>query len=327
MARKKPDADLLPKTLEPQLATLATDVPTGGDWLYEIKFDGYRILTRVERGVPRLITRRGHDWTDRMPVLAKELTQLGIDDAWLDGEIVVHTASGGTDFNALQNAFDDRRATGTPIVYWLFDAPFLNGRDLRDLPNRERRHLLEAALGDGTDNVRFSTAFEGDPRPILAEACRQGMEGLIAKRADAAYVSTRSRSWLKLKCKRRQEFVVAGFTDRADDRAQVGSLLLGIYQDGTLISAGSVGTGWTGRQATALRKQLVPFEQKTCPFAAGPGKPGRWSRRAAGSEHWIEPVIVAEVEFAEITPDGQVRHASFVGLREDKDLAAVVHEV
>ena len=224
----------------------------------------------------------------------------------------------------MQNAFDDRRATGTPIVYWLFDAPFLNGRDLRGLPNRERRHLLAAALGDGTDSVRFSTAFEGDPRPILAGACRQGMEGLIAKRADAAYVSTRSRSWLKLKCKCRQEFVVAGFTDRADDRAQVGSLLLGIYQDGTLLSVGSVGTG---RQAAALRKQLVAFEQKTCPFAAGLGKPGRWSRRAAGTEHWIEPVIVAEVEFAEITPDGQVPHPSFVGLREDKEAKAVVREL
>jgi bifunctional non-homologous end joining protein LigD len=315
---------LLPTQLEPQLAVLTSAPPPRGDWLYEIKFDGYRILARIEGGVARLITRRGHDWTDRMPVLAEELAHLGIDDAWIDGEIVVHTAEGGTDFNALQNAFD--RRTGAPIVYWLFDAPFLNGRDLRQLGNRERRGLLEKAIGDGTEHVRFSSAFEGDPEPILAEACKRGMEGLIAKRAGAGYVSSRSTAWLKLKCKRRQEFVVAGFTDRADARAQVGSLLLGVYDNAQLRSVGSVGTGWTNREAAALRKKLAALERGTCPFEAGPGKLGRWSRRAVGSEHWIDPAIVAEVEFAEITPDGQVRHASFVGLREDKDPKEVGRE-
>ena len=224
----------------------------------------------------------------------------------------------------MQNAFD-RRSTAR-IAYYLFDAPFLDGRDLRGVGNRDRRDLLEEALGNGTEHIRFSTAFEGDPRPILEQACARGLEGLIAKRVDAPYVSTRSSAWLKLKCKKRQEFVVCGFTDRADDRKQVGSLLLGVYDEGALIPVGSVGTGWTAHAARALRKSLAALEQKDCPFAGGPGKQGRLPRRAVGSEHWIKPVIVAEVEFAEITPDGQVRHSSFISLREDKDPEAVVRE-
>jgi hypothetical protein len=160
------DAADLP--LEPQLAVLTSEVPTRGDWLYEVKVDGYRILTRVERGKPQIFTRRGYDWTDRMPALAGELATLGIGSAWLDGEIVVPNDSGGTDFNALQNAFD-RRST-TRIAYYLFDAPFLAGRDLRGLGNRVRRELLEEVLGDGREHIRFSTAFEGsaaDPRTGL----------------------------------------------------------------------------------------------------------------------------------------------------------------
>ena len=165
------------------------------------------------------------------------------------------------------------------------------------------------------------------PGRSSSRPARAASKGLIAKRADAPYVSTRSSAWLKLKCKKRQEFVVCGFTDRADDRNQVGSLLLGVYEDGALIPVGSVGTGWTGREATALRKKLAALEQQDLPLRRRSGQARPLVAARCGSEHWIEPVIVAEVEFAEITPDGQVRHASFVGLREDKDPAAVVHEV
>ena len=328
MPKKKTPTDShpLPKTLGPQLATLTSAVPTSGTWLYEIKFDGYRILTRFERGKPQIFTRRGHDWTDRMPALAEELATLGIESGWVDGEIVVLNSSGGTDFNALQNAFD-RRSTAR-IAYYLFDAPFLAGRDLRGLGNRERRELLEEALGDGTEHIRFSTAFEGDPQPILEQACARGLEGLIAKRADAPYVSGRSSAWLKLKCKKRQEFVVCGFTDRADDPNQVGSLLLGVYAEGALIPVGSVGTGWTAKESAALRKKLKPLKRPSHPFGGGhgPAKAGRWSRRALASEHWIDPQFVAEVGFAEWTPEGQIRHASFVGLRDDKDPMEIVRE-
>ena len=281
------DAATLPKSLEPQLAVLTSDVPTRGDWLYEVKFDGYRILTRFERGKPQIFTRRGHDWTDRMPALADELATLGIDSGWLDGEIVVLNDSGGTDFNALQNAFD-RRSTAR-IAYYLFDAPFLAGRDLRGLGNRERRELLEEALGDGTEHIRFSTAFEGDPRPILEQACARGLEGLIAKRADAPYVSTRSSAWLKLKCKKRQEFVVCGFTDRADDRNQVGSLLLGVYDDGALIPVGSVGTGWTAHASQGAPEEVWRrLSRKTAPSPAGRGSTGagrgaRWAASTGSS--------------------------------------------
>ena len=195
--------------------------------------------------------------------------------------------------------------------------------NLRGVGNRERRKLLVEALGNGTEHIRFSTAFAGDPRPILERACAC-LEGLIAKRVNAPYVSSRSSAWLKLKCNKRQEFVVCGFTDRSDDPKKVGNLLLGVSDNGALIPVGSVGTGWTAQAAKALRKSLAALEQKECPFAGGPGKQGRWSRPAVGSEYWIEPVIVAEIHFVELPPDGQVRHASFVGLREDKDPAAVM---
>ncbi|WP_444815067.1 DNA ligase D [Variovorax brevis] len=317
----------LPQKLSPQLATLAAGVPASGDWIYEIKFDGYRIMTRIERGKARLITRGGHDWSAKMPGLVKELEQLGLQSGYLDGEIVVLGPNGAPDFNALQNAFDRGRGA-EQIVYFLFDVPFFEGYDLRDVAQRERRQLLKALLDEkSTEHVRYSADFEADAASVLASACRMNLEGLIAKRAEAPYTSRRSEAWLKLKCKLRQEFVVCGYTDRSDGAAQVGSLLLGVHApDGTLVSAGSVGTGWNTQTAHDLHRKLEPLRIAKPPFAAGAAKPGRWSRRAAGSERWVEPKLVAEVEFAEWTPDGQVRHASYVSLRRDKPARKIVRE-
>nr|WP_256354731.1 DNA ligase D [Variovorax sp. dw_308] len=318
---------LLPEKLSPQLATLATGVPRTGEWLYEIKFDGYRLMARIDKGHARLITRGGHDWSSKMPGLVRELEELGLSSGFLDGEIVVLGPGGSPDFNALQNAFDRGRGADQ-IVYFLFDVPFFEGYDLRAVTQRERRALLKALLDEkGTEHVRYSADFDGDPASILASACRLNLEGLIAKRADAPYVSRRSDAWLKLKCKLRQEFVVAGYTQRSDNAAQVGSLLLGVHApDGTLVSAGSVGTGWDVQTARELKDKLAPLQIKTAPFAAGPAKPGRWSKRAAGAERWVEPQLVAEVTFAEWTPDGQVRHASYLGLRSDKPAQKIVRE-
>lgn len=313
----------LPDTLAPQLATLVSGIPSAGEWLYEIKFDGYRLMARIE-GKARLLTRRGHDWSAKMPDLVQELESLKLSGSWLDGEIVVLDGHGNPNFNALQNAFD--RRTGAAVVYFVFDAPFLHGRDQRKDPVRVRRGALEKAIGMGSEHVRFSSAFEGDPAPVFASACERGLEGLIGKRADSHYVSARSPAWIKLKCKKRQEFVICGFTDRSDDKAQVGSLLLGVYDQGNLIPTGSVGTGWTGKEASALRKKLAALQRDTHPFGIEPGKPGRWSRRSADSEHWVAPELVGEVEFAEWTKDGQVRHAAFVGLRSDKDATSVTRE-
>jgi bifunctional non-homologous end joining protein LigD len=217
-----------PQSLAPQLATLASAVPSRGEWIYEIKFDGYRILTRFKNGVPALITRRGHDWSSKMPELVAELQTLGIDSGWLDGEIVVLNEDGIPDFNALQNSLD--QSISSNIVYFLFDVPFYEGRDLRQAHLRDRRAVLQAILAvNNTEHVRFSEAFVGDPKAILASACRMQLEGIIAKRADTAYISRRTEDWLKLKCKKRREFVVIGYHDRTGAVRQVGSLILGIY--------------------------------------------------------------------------------------------------
>jgi bifunctional non-homologous end joining protein LigD len=326
-ASAAPEAPL-PEVIKPQLATLAAGIPSNGEWLFEIKFDGYRVMARIEQGRIGLITRGGHDWQAKMPALVKELAALGLDATFLDGEIVVLGDNGNPDFNALQNAFDHGQGADR-IVYFVFDAPFFQGHDLREVPLRERRRLLRAFFeARATEHVRFSADFPADAASILRSACQMQLEGVIAKRADAPYVSRRSETWLKLKCKLRQEFVVCGYTERSDNAAQVGSLLLGIHDgSGKLVSAGSVGTGWSSDEARELRNKLLPLARDKTPFAAGAAKPGRWSKRKAGSERWVEPVLLAEVTFAEWTPDGQIRHAAFIGVRDDKPAQAITREV
>jgi bifunctional non-homologous end joining protein LigD len=325
----RPPKAPLPDKLSPQLATLATGVPPGGDWVYEMKFDGYRLLARIERGRARLFTRNGHDWSDRMPALVGQLESLGLKSGWLDGEIVVIGDNGAPSFNALQNAFD-RARTGA-IRYYLFDMPFCNGEDLRALPLRERRERLQALLGaHPADQLHFSIALEADATTALQAACRLQLEGVIAKRADAPYVTRRSDTWLKLKCSQRQEFVIAGFTDRKGDprAAQIGSLLLGVHDAaGKLVFAGSVGTGWDGKAAAELKQRLLPLEVDKPPFDDAPPKSsGRWNRRPSAPPRWVKPTLVAEVRFAEWTPDQQLRHAAFEGLRMDKPARAITRE-
>ncbi|MGE5452751.1 MAG: DNA ligase D [Acidobacteriota bacterium] len=333
-AAKKRDAVMpgavkapLPDKLTPQLATLATGIPDTGRWTYELKFDGYRLLTRFDQGRPTLITRGGHDWTAKMPTLAAELQKLGIQSGWLDGEIVMLGEDGTPNFNALQTAFD-RRQRADEIVYFLFDVPYFEGYDLRPAQLADRRQLLKALLADqGGEHLRFSEAFEADPASILSSACRMHMEGVIAKRNDSPYTSTRSEAWLKLKCKQRQEFVVCGYADRTDGRPQIGSLILGVHDEqGQLVSVGSVGTGWRAEEARELKVKLAKLETSQPPFAAGTNKSHRWSRRRPGSERWVQPKLVAEVEFAEWTPDNQIRHASYIALRSDKPAKAIVKE-
>jgi bifunctional non-homologous end joining protein LigD len=317
----------LPARMGPQLATLATGVPAAGRWIYEIKFDGYRLMCRIDSGRATLITRGGHDWSAKMPDLVAELESLGLKSAWLDGEIVVLNDAGLPSFSALQKSFD-RRASAARIDYFLFDVPYLEGHDLRACELGRRRAVLKALLASGAHpHLRLSADFVGDPAAVLKSACQMGLEGVIAKRLDAPYSSTRNESWLKFKCKLRQEFVVCGYTDRSDGSPQIGSLLLGVYGDaGELVSVGSVGTGWDAQEAADLKKKLSKFETSRVPFTAGTAKPGRWSRRPAGSERWVEPKLVAEVEYAEMTPDGQIRHAAFLGLRADKPARSVRRE-
>jgi bifunctional non-homologous end joining protein LigD len=315
----------LPKTLAPQLATLAAAPPAGGRWLVENKFDGYRLLARIDRAGVRLITRGGHDWTAKMQPLAAAVQALGIDSGWLDGEIVVLDAQGLPDFNALQNAIDT--GGGAAIVYFVFDAPFLHGLDLRRVPLWSRRLLLRQALhGRAGDLVRFSQEFDLPPAKMLEAACRLGMEGIIVKQEDAPYACARSDTWLKLKCSQRQEFVVVGFTDRAGASGEVGGLLLAYHEDGRLRYAGSVGTGWDAKTGRELHQRLRRIEVDEPALDAATIKPGRWSRRPAGTQRWVRPRLVAEVAFSEWTPDGHVRHPTFRGLRDDKPVSAITRE-
>ncbi|MFL6609276.1 MAG: DNA ligase D [Pseudomonas sp.] len=311
----------IPETLKPELATLVESAPDG-DWLYEIKFDGYRVMARIENGDVRLITRNGHDWTHKLPKQAEALAALGLESAWLDGEMVVANEQGVPDFQALQNAFD--AGSSGKIAYYLFDLPYLNGMDLRKVPVEERRAALAAVLEANEDPLlRFSDSFEETPEALLNSACQMRMEGLIGKRQGSAYVSRRSSDWIKLKCKNRQEFVVVGFSDPKGARSAFGALLLGLHDvdSGELRYAGKVGTGFNETTLKSIYQQLLPLETKK---AAVVNPPTGYDAKGV---HWLKPELLAEVAFAEMTKEGSVRHAVFHGLRNDKPAKAITQEL
>ncbi|HEY8360169.1 MAG TPA: DNA ligase D, partial [Ramlibacter sp.] len=300
----------LPATLQPQLAVLVDEPPAdAGDWVFEIKFDGYRMLARVEAGEIQLVTRNGNEWTSRLAGLVKALQSMELPDGWYDGEIIMPGTDVPADFQALQNAFDSARTE--QIVFYLFDVPFCAGHDLRDVPLVARREVLQRIVERKPHpNVRFSAVFDAAPAQMLKSACQLGLEGVIAKRADSAYVGRRSSDWIKLKCKLRQEFVIAGWTDPKGSRTGIGSLLLGVHDEGKLRYAGNVGTGFNEGTLRELRRQLDALAVERTAFQAGTGIP-----RAA---HWVRPELVCEVSFGEWTRDGKVRHSVFHGLRTDK---------
>jgi bifunctional non-homologous end joining protein LigD len=317
----------LPRKLSPQLATLVKKPPAGDAWLYEAKLDGYRVLARIESGKVHLFTRNSNDWTAKMPQLAAEIARLDLQSGWVDGEIVVMNERGVPDFNALQNAMDASK--GATVSYFVFDLPFANGYDLTRSPLHARRAALREVMARHKgERVKFSDDFPGvDAELMLKAACKMGLEGIIAKRKDAIYVSTRATSWLKIKCSARQEFVVVGFVDRAGSGGrEVGSMLLGYYQEGALRYAGSCGTGWDMRTGADLHKRLSKIEIAQPALDREEMKPGRWSKRKPGNERWVKPEMVIEVEFTEWTPDGHVRHPSFQGIRADKPAREVTRE-
>lgn len=310
----------LPDQLKPELATLVEKAPPG-EWSYEIKFDGYRIMARIDHDEVKLFTRNGHDWTHKLPKQAEALAALGLESAWLDGEMVVANEQGVPDFQALQNAFESNRSGN--ILYYLFDMPYLNGVDLREVPVEERRVALATVLKPNKDPLlRFSDAFGEEPEALLNSACQMQMEGLIGKRLGSPYVSRRSSDWIKLKCKHRQEFVVVGFTDPQGARNAFGALLLGLHDrdSGELRYAGKVGTGFNETTLKHIYEQLKPLQVKK-PAVVNP--PTGFDAKGV---HWLKPVLLAEVAFAEMTKDGSVRHAVFHGLRDDKPAEDITEE-
>jgi bifunctional non-homologous end joining protein LigD len=298
---------------EPQLATLVADAPGGDDWLHEIKYDGYRIGCVVTRGRARLISRNGNDWTDRFAEVAAAAAALHVESALMDGEVAILQPDGRTSFQALQQALG---ASGRDrLVYFAFDLHELDGDDLRRRPLEERKQALREVVersGRGATVIRYSDHVIGNGPRFFTEACRTGLEGIIAKRRVEPHRAGRTTGWLKIKCISRQELVIGGFTEPEGSRAGLGALLLGAYEDDKLSYAGKVGTGFTRSAAVALRKRLDEIEQRECPF--DPRPEARLVRRA----HWVEPALVAEVAFAEWTADGRIRHSSFQGLREDR---------
>jgi bifunctional non-homologous end joining protein LigD len=314
----------LPEHLSPQLASLVDAPPTGAGWSWEIKFDGYRLLTRAQGEAVRCFTRNGHDWSAKLPALVAAVRALKLEASWLDGEIVVAGPNGTPDFQALQNAFDAGRTDA--IRYHVFDLPFHAGRDLRGRPLGERREILRELLRCVPDTVlRFSESFDQSPDALLASARHAGLEGLIGKRSDAPYRSGRSAAWVKLKTRLRQEFVIGGFTEPKGTRQGIGALLLGVHgADGRLHPAGSVGSGFDTATLAALRRQLDALRTDRSPFADPPPEAGP---RRGPLPVWVKPRLLAEVSFAQWTASGSVRHAVFHGLRADKPARAITREI
>jgi bifunctional non-homologous end joining protein LigD len=310
----------MPGSLSPMLATLVDTIPTGDDWLHEIKYDGYRMLSRIDKGAVNVFSRSGKEWTGALRGITGAIGELGLGSAWLDGEVAVIDDEGRTSFQALQNAISDEASRH--LVYFVFDLLYLDGFDLRGAALAERKDLLRKLMPETAQRVRFSADVRGSGDEVFEKACALGLEGTVSKRADSTYRSgVRTRDWVKVKCGRRQEMVIGGFTEPQGSRNGLGALLLGVYEkDGTLRYSGKVGTGFNERTLASLRSKLDPIVQSSSAFANPPR-----GFEAKGA-HWVKPQLVAEIAFTEWTHDGTLRHPSFQGLREDKKATEVVRE-
>ncbi|TIL90248.1 MAG: DNA ligase D [Mesorhizobium sp.] len=309
----------LPDFVEPTLATLVSSAPSGERWLHEIKFDGYRLQARIEAGRVKLLTRSGLDWTKKFgKAVVSALADIPVGTALIDGELVVETSAGASDFSALQADLSEGRSDR--FHFYVFDLLHLDGYDLRDVALIKRKELLEKIIGSNSGIISYSGHFEEDGVLVLRHACRLSLEGIVSKLRDAPYRAGRSKNWVKSKCSARQEFVVAGFIPSTTSRKAIGSLVLGVYDHGKLHHVGRVGTGYTAAVAESLFKKLERMRVPSSPFDE------RLSAEEARQVRYVRPDLVAEVEFRAWTADGNLRHASFRGLREDKPAKEIVRE-
>jgi bifunctional non-homologous end joining protein LigD len=312
----------LPSFIAPELATLVDKPPKADDWLHEMKFDGYRLYCAIKDGKCRLMTRRGLDWTSKFPSLAAQLAKLPVKTAALDGEAVVLDEKGVSDFGRLQEALSDKHTEA--VVLFAFDLLHLDGRDLRGLPLLERKAALKALLdrhgikAKGQPAISYSEHFASDGEHFFQSACHMALEGIISKRANAAYVSGRNTDWVKTKCHQRQEFVIGGYTNRTNHPGQIGALLLGYYEGEKLKYCGKIGTGMNEKMQRSIYKNLQEKKIKAPPFDSKPSDVGRAC--------WVKPDTVCEVEFHSWTRDGRLRQGSFQGLRLDKQPSTIIRE-
>ena len=308
--KAKKRVDSLPKAIDVQLATLADQPPDGKEWLHELKFDGYRLIARLAENKVQLLTRNHLDWTHRYGSIGQALEQLDVGSAILDGEVVVQLESGVTSFQALQNALQNK--PGDQLVYYVFDLLYLNGRDIRSQPLLERKRLLQELLASAPHQLQFSEHWTGKGARFLQECCGRGLEGIVSKRGDRPYQSGRTADWLKIKCVRREELVIGGFTESPARHRDFGALLLGYFQGKELVYAGRVGTGFDVKLLSDLGEQLRKIETSRSLFQTIP------ARERTSGVHWVQPKLVAQIEFTGWTDAGILRHPSFQGLREDK---------
>lgn len=314
--RGKAKAAALPDFAEPQLCTLVDSVPPGTDWVHEVKYDGYRALVAVGGGKARVFTRSGLDWTDKFAAIADAAARLDTGSALIDGEIVA-LRDGRPDFSTLKDAISNAGA----MTLFAFDLLQHDGKDLTALPLVQRKERLRTLIGAGNERLQYSEHILGSGEQLFDAMCREGYEGVVSKRADAPYRGGRTQAWLKIKCTRRQEFVIIGWT-ASDKNRGFRSLLLGVHDDGELRYAGKVGTGFSQALMDDLREKLDRLAQDK-PTVEVPRNLGRAAVRGA---RWVKPELVTEIAFTETTPEGVLRHPSFLGLREDKAAADVVVE-
>jgi bifunctional non-homologous end joining protein LigD len=288
-----------PGFITPALASKIERVPSGERWIHEIKFDGYRLQVHLRDGDAKVFTRRGHDWTHRFRKIASDAYEINADTAIIDGEVVVPQENGATDFSVLQKELEGR---SEKIVLVAFDLLYLNGQDLRAFPLFERKAHLQKLLA-GTD-VQFSESFAIDGRQMLTHACKVGLEGVVSKVRDSRYPSGRTNDWVKKTCAQRETLPIAGF---ALDGKDWDGLYVGRYRGEDLIYAGKVDHGCDRTSAAELRRRLTPLIRNTQPYA----------RRVAHRGIWVEPQLLAEIEYRTKSAEGKVRHPFFKGIRED----------